>query len=103
MKTQRLTPGRDSLTGRIALEGRMVHIVDVLADPRIQASGLTETRPLANYARCPIATRGWPTSLSTMMSPPIIWQNRRLIARPRPNTVTERPHRRRAGTSAAFS
>jgi two-component system, NtrC family, sensor kinase len=29
----RLAPGRDSLVGRIALEGRMVHIPDVLADP----------------------------------------------------------------------
>jgi GAF domain-containing protein len=28
-----LAPGRDSLAGRIALEGRMVHIPDVLADP----------------------------------------------------------------------
>src|SRR5262249_15055103 len=33
MKTRRLTPGRDSLVGRIALEGRMMHIEDVLADP----------------------------------------------------------------------
>ena len=29
----RLAPGRESLVGRIALEGRMVHIPDVLADP----------------------------------------------------------------------
>jgi GAF domain-containing protein len=29
----RLEPGRASLVGRIALEGRMVHIPDVLADP----------------------------------------------------------------------
>src|SRR5262249_20728310 len=28
-----LLPGRDSLVGRIALEGRMIHIPDVLADP----------------------------------------------------------------------
>src|SRR5262249_28791630 len=28
-----LTPGRDSLIGRVALEGRLVHIPDVLADP----------------------------------------------------------------------
>src|SRR5262249_43390363 len=28
-----ITPGRDSLAGRIALEKRMVHIADVLADP----------------------------------------------------------------------
>ena len=33
MQHHRLAPRRDSLTGRIALEGRMVHIRDVLADP----------------------------------------------------------------------
>jgi signal transduction histidine kinase len=33
MRHYRLTPGRGSLVGRIALEGRMVHIPDVLADP----------------------------------------------------------------------
>src|SRR5208337_5211772 len=33
MQHHRLAPGRDSLVGRIALEGRMVHIPDVLADP----------------------------------------------------------------------
>jgi signal transduction histidine kinase len=33
MRQYRLTPGRASLVGRIALEGRIVHIPDVLADP----------------------------------------------------------------------
>src|SRR5262249_7535998 len=33
MKSRRFSPGRDSLVGRIALEGGMVHIPDVLADP----------------------------------------------------------------------
>jgi signal transduction histidine kinase len=33
MQHHRLSPGRESLVGRIALEGRMVHIPDVLADP----------------------------------------------------------------------
>src|SRR4029434_9576656 len=28
-----ITPGRDSLVGRIALENQLVHIPDVLADP----------------------------------------------------------------------
>jgi two-component system, NtrC family, sensor kinase len=31
-RRRRFAPGRDSLVGRIALEGRMVHIADVLAD-----------------------------------------------------------------------
>jgi GAF domain-containing protein len=33
MKSRRIAPGRDSLVGRIALEGRMIHIPDILADP----------------------------------------------------------------------
>jgi two-component system, NtrC family, sensor kinase len=34
MRGYRIAPGRASLVGRIALEGRMVHIPDVLADPQ---------------------------------------------------------------------
>ena len=31
---QRTTvPGRDSITGRVALEGRVVHVADIRADP----------------------------------------------------------------------
>jgi GAF domain-containing protein len=33
IKEQRLTPGRGTVVGRIALEGQTVHIPDVLADP----------------------------------------------------------------------
>jgi GAF domain-containing protein len=33
MRRRQIAPGRDSLVGRIALEGRLVHIPDVLADP----------------------------------------------------------------------
>ncbi|MFL5077911.1 MAG: GAF domain-containing protein, partial [Microvirga sp.] len=34
-----LRPGRGSTTGRVALEGRTIHIPDVLADPEYAASG----------------------------------------------------------------
>jgi PAS domain S-box-containing protein len=34
-----LRPGRGSLTGRVALEGRAIHIPDVLADPEYRATG----------------------------------------------------------------
>jgi GAF domain-containing protein/CheY-like chemotaxis protein len=33
MRTQQVRPGRGTLVGRIALEGKPVHIIDVLADP----------------------------------------------------------------------
>src|SRR5262249_369095 len=32
-------PGRDSVTGRVALEGRAIHIHDVLADPEFVITG----------------------------------------------------------------
>ena len=34
-----LRPDRGSITGRVALEGRRIHVPDVLADPEYQASG----------------------------------------------------------------
>ena len=36
MRARRFSPSRGSLVGRIALEGRMIHIPDVLADPEYQ-------------------------------------------------------------------
>jgi two-component system, NtrC family, sensor kinase len=37
MRSRRIVPGRDSALGRVALEGRVVHIPDVLADPEYHA------------------------------------------------------------------
>ncbi len=34
-----LQPDRGSMTGRVALEGRAIHIRDVLADPEYRATG----------------------------------------------------------------
>ena len=33
MRQRRFVPGRDSITGRVALEGRVVHVADIRADP----------------------------------------------------------------------
>jgi GAF domain-containing protein/anti-sigma regulatory factor (Ser/Thr protein kinase) len=46
MKHRQLAPGRDSLVGRIALERRMVHIPDVLADPEYHQP---EAQPLGQF------------------------------------------------------
>jgi two-component system, NtrC family, sensor kinase len=48
MKSRRIAPGRDSLVGRIALEGRMIHP----RRPRIQSAGVSETWWVAHYDRC---------------------------------------------------
>ncbi len=37
MRSRRVGPGRDSALGRVALEGRVVHIPNVLADPEYRA------------------------------------------------------------------
>src|SRR5262249_50696555 len=33
LRQRRIVPGRDSIVGRVALEGRVVHVADILADP----------------------------------------------------------------------
>src|SRR5262249_31061912 len=33
LRRRRFVPGRDSIVGRVALEGRVVHVADILADP----------------------------------------------------------------------
>jgi class 3 adenylate cyclase/putative methionine-R-sulfoxide reductase with GAF domain len=40
-----ISPGRNTVTGRVALEGRVVHIPDVLADPEYRYDG----QPLGGY------------------------------------------------------
>jgi GAF domain-containing protein len=33
LRQRRIVPGRDTITGRVALQGRVVHVADMLADP----------------------------------------------------------------------
>ena len=58
MRRRRLAAGRDSLVGRIALEGRIVHIPDILADSEYNQPEFSETWAVAHYDwRAPAARR----------------------------------------------
>jgi GAF domain-containing protein len=66
MRHRRLAPGRDSLVGRIALEGRLVHIPDVLADPeykQLEAAKLGQWRTMIGV---PLLREGTPVGALTL-------------------------------------
>ena len=54
----RSEPGPDSATARAALEGRIVHIPDVLADPDYARQRIPEAGRLSDHARRAAAARG---------------------------------------------
>jgi len=43
LRQRRILPGRESMTGRVALEGRVVHIADISADPDYAWPGVVES------------------------------------------------------------
>ena len=49
VKSIPLAPGRGTVTGRVLLEGKTVHIVDVLADPEYTIPEVLEARRRADY------------------------------------------------------
>src|SRR5262249_38244948 len=66
MRHRRLAPGRDSLVGRIALEGRLVHIPDILADPeykQLEAAKLGQWRTMIGV---PLLREGTPVGALTL-------------------------------------
>jgi GAF domain-containing protein len=66
MRHRRLAPGRDSLVGRIALEGRLVHIPDILADSeynQLEAAKLGRWRTMIGV---PLLREGTPIGALTL-------------------------------------
>ena len=51
-------PGRGSVVGRVALEGRVVHIPDVLGDPEYQATGYQKTFGFRTILGVPLLREG---------------------------------------------
>jgi GAF domain-containing protein/CheY-like chemotaxis protein len=62
----RLAPGRDSLVGRIALEGRMVHIPDALADPEYNQPELQRLGRWRTMLGVPLLREGVPFGALTL-------------------------------------
>ena len=60
MLTRRISPGRDSLVGRIALDGRTVQIADVLADPEYVAPNAQKIAQYRTVLGAPLLREGVP-------------------------------------------
>jgi GAF domain-containing protein len=66
MRRRRLAPGRDSLVGRIALEGRMVHIPDILADPEYNQPEAAKLGRWRTMIGVPLLREGTPIGALTL-------------------------------------
>src|SRR5262249_27576613 len=62
----RLAPGRDSLVGRIALEGRVVHIPDILADPEYEQPEAAKLGRWRTMIGVPLLREGTPIGALTL-------------------------------------
>jgi two-component system NtrC family sensor kinase len=60
MLTRRISPGRDSIVGRIALEGRPLQIADVLADPEYVAPKAQKIAQYRTGLGAPLLREGVP-------------------------------------------
>jgi GAF domain-containing protein len=66
MRRRRFAPGRDSLVGRIALEGRMVHIPDILADPEYNQPEAAKLGRWRTMIGVPLLREGAPIGALTL-------------------------------------
>jgi signal transduction histidine kinase len=66
MRHRRLAPGRDSLVGRIALEGRVVHIPDILADSEYNQPEAAKLGRWRTMIGVPLLREGTPIGALTL-------------------------------------
>jgi len=66
MRRRRLAPGRDSLVGRIALEGRVVHIPDILGDPEYDQPEAAKLGRWRTMIGVPLLREGTPIGALTL-------------------------------------
>src|SRR5262249_45005985 len=61
-----ISPGRGSMTGRVAMEGKTIHIPDVLADPEYQALGYQKVFGYRTNLGVPLLRKGTPIGVIVM-------------------------------------
>jgi GAF domain-containing protein len=66
MRRRRFAPARDSLVGRIALEGRLVHIPDTLADPEYNQPEAQKLGRFRTMLGVPLLREGTPIGALTL-------------------------------------
>jgi signal transduction histidine kinase len=66
MRTISHSPGRDTVVGRTLLEGKVVHICDVLADPEYQAHGAQRIAQFRTLLGVPLIREGNPIAVMTL-------------------------------------
>jgi two-component system, NtrC family, sensor kinase len=66
MRRRQLAPGRDSLVGRIALEGRVIHIPDILADSEYNQPELAKLGRWRTMIGVPLLREGTPIGALTL-------------------------------------
>ena len=66
MRRRRLAPGRESLVGRIALEGRVVHIPDILADSEYNQPEAAKLGRWRTMTGVPLLREGTPIGALTL-------------------------------------
>ncbi len=67
MKAQALEIGRGTVSGRVALEKKLVHVADVLADPEFQEIGTAKVGGMRTVLGVPLLREGSPVGFVILM------------------------------------
>jgi GAF domain-containing protein len=71
VRTQMFTPGRSSVTGRVLLEGKSIHIPDVLADPEYTLRDVAKVGDYRTILGVPLLREGSPIGVLLLQRPAV--------------------------------
>ena len=66
LMSQRIVPSRASIIGRVALEGKVIHVVDVLSDPEYEWRELQSVAQYHTAMGVPLLREGVPIGVMTV-------------------------------------